>query len=115
MKEFGEGVDRMFKEMSDVGLPAPEYTDNAFMLNATIRNGVINENSGVINEAIKLSPAQKAVLEAIIETPNITKQALCDRTSLGKSTIDRAIKALKERGLIQRVGSNKTGYWKVIK
>ena len=42
MKEFGEGVDRMFKEMSDVGLPAPEYTDNAFMLNATIRNGKLN-------------------------------------------------------------------------
>lgn len=119
VKEFGEGVDRMFKEMSDAGLPAPEYTDNAFMLNATIRNGAINENSGAINgainEAIKLSPAQKAVLEAIIETPSITKQALCDMTSLGKSTIDRAIKVLKERGLIQRVGSNKTGYWKVIK
>ena len=89
------------------------------MLNATIRNGAINENSGAINgainEAIKLSPAQKAVLEAIIETPSITKQALCDMTSLGNSTIDRAIKVLKERGLIQRVGSNKTGYWKVIK
>src|SRR5699024_9363480 len=116
---FGEGVDRMFKEMSDAGLPAPEYTDNAFMLNATIRNGVINESNGaineVINEAIKLSPVQKTVLDAIIETPSITKQALCDRTSLGKSTIDRAIKALKEKGLIQRVGSNKTGYWKVIK
>ena len=85
-----------------------ELCTNAFMLNATIRNRVINES-------IKLSPTQKAVLEAIIETPSITKQALCDMTSLGKSTIDRAIKALKEKGLIQRVGSNKTGYWKVIK
>ena len=73
------------------------------MLNATIRNGAINENSGVINGVIKLSPTQKAVLEVIIETPNITKQTLCDVTSLGKSTIDRAIKALKENRIIQRV------------
>ena len=91
VKKFGEGVDRMFKEMSDAGLSAPEYTDNAFMLNATIRNGAINENSGAINgainEAIKLSPTQKAVLEAIIETPSITKQALCDMTSLGKEDL----------------------------
>ena len=108
VKEFGEGVDRMFKEMAAAGLPAPEYSDNAFMLNATIRNGAINE-------AIKLSPNQKAVLKAIMETPSITKQTLCDITSLGKSTIDRAIKALKEKGLIQRVGSNKSGYWKIIK
>ena len=42
VKEFGEGVDRMFKEMADAGLPAPEYSDNAFMLNATIRNGELN-------------------------------------------------------------------------
>ena len=119
VKEFGEGVDRMFKEMAAAGLPAPEYSDNAFMLNATIRNGAINANNevinGAINEAIKLSPNQKAVLKAIMETPSITKQPLCDITSLGKSTIDRAIKALKEKGLIQRVGSNKSGYWKVIK
>lgn len=119
VKEFGEGVDRMFKEMAAAGLPAPEYSDNAFMLNATIRNGAINANNevinGAINEAIKLSPNQKAVLKAIMETPSITKQTLCDITSLGKSTIDRAIKALKEKGLIQRVGSNKSGYWKIIK
>ena len=39
----------MFNEMAAAGLPAPEYHDNAFMLNATIRNGVINETDGVIN------------------------------------------------------------------
>lgn len=39
VKEFGEGVDRMFTEMESAGLPDPEYTDNAFMLNVTIRNG----------------------------------------------------------------------------
>ena len=27
---------------------------------------------------------------------------------------ERAIKALKEKCLIERVGSNKTGYWKII-
>lgn len=39
MQEFGEGVDRMYMEMEKAGLPAPEYRVNAFMLNATIRNG----------------------------------------------------------------------------
>ena len=48
VQEFGEGIDRMFKERAAAGLPAPEYHDNAFMLNATIRNGVTNETDGVI-------------------------------------------------------------------
>ena len=28
--------------------------------------------------------------------------------------VDRAIKSLKDKGIIERMGSNKTGYWKVI-
>ncbi len=32
VKEYGEGVDRMCKELEAVGLQAPEYRLNAFML-----------------------------------------------------------------------------------
>ena len=31
------GVDRMFREMAEAGLPAPEYRQNEFMVYATIR------------------------------------------------------------------------------
>lgn len=88
------------------------------MLNTTIRNGVINETDGVINEvineAINISSTEQAVLDAIKKNQKITKLELQKETSLGKSTIDRAIKSLKEKYFIERVGSNKTGYWKII-
>ena len=32
---------------------------------------------------------------------------------IGIATIDRTIKKLKQLGLLERVGSNKTGYWKI--
>lgn len=38
VKEYGEGFDRMCKELEAAGLQAPEYRLNAFMLRATIRN-----------------------------------------------------------------------------
>jgi len=38
VKEYGEGVDRMCKELEAVGLQAPEYYSNAFMLQVIIRN-----------------------------------------------------------------------------
>jgi ATP-dependent DNA helicase RecG len=37
MKEFGEGVDGMFREMEEAGCPAQEYRQNEFMAYATIR------------------------------------------------------------------------------
>lgn len=38
VKEFGEGVDRMYREMECAGLPAPEYQISSFMLCATLKN-----------------------------------------------------------------------------
>ena len=37
VKEFGEGVDRMYREMEDAGLPDPEYHVSSFMLCATLK------------------------------------------------------------------------------
>ena len=34
--------------------------------------------------------------------------------SKSKATVNRIIKSLTEKGLIKRIGSNKTGYWKSI-
>lgn len=38
VKEFGEGVDRMYREMKEAGLPEPEYAAESFMVYATIKN-----------------------------------------------------------------------------
>ena len=71
VKEFGEGVDRMFREMAEAGLPAPEYKQNEFMVYATIRqakdaaeqvagNGDVN---GGLNG--QLNDSQKGTFEFI--------------------------------------------------
>ena len=38
VREFGEGVDRIYSEMQQAGLPEPEYRTEVFMVCATIRN-----------------------------------------------------------------------------
>lgn len=38
VKEFGEGVDRVYNEMEDAGLPDPVYRQTGFMLYAELRN-----------------------------------------------------------------------------
>jgi predicted HTH transcriptional regulator len=36
------------------------------------------------------------------------------KLSLSKKTVSKHIKALKAKGYIRRVGSDKTGYWKIM-
>lgn len=38
VKEYGEGVNRMFDEMATAGLPEPEYYKNDFMLMVILNN-----------------------------------------------------------------------------
>lgn len=103
--------------MENAGLPAPEYTDNAFMLNVTIKNGVtnevINDKNEVINEVINdtLGDNEQILFNVISADSNITKPGMKAQTNLSMSTIDRTIKSLKEKDILQRVGSNKAGHW----
>lgn len=46
VREYGEGVDRLYMEMNEAGLPAPEYHMEAFMLHATISNRRMLEKNG---------------------------------------------------------------------
>ena len=50
VKEFGEGVDRMFREMEEAGNPAPEFRQQDFMVLATIR-----ENSSAVTTESELT------------------------------------------------------------
>ena len=38
VKELGEGVDRVYRDMAKAGLPEPEYRQAEFMLSATLKN-----------------------------------------------------------------------------
>ena len=55
------------------------------------------------------------ILAEMRNDPNITKPKLENNLGVGKTAIDRGIAALKKYGYIERVGSNKSGYWKIRK
>lgn len=123
VQEFGEGIDRMYNEMEKAGLPAPEYADNAFMLNVTIRNGKINgelngnngELNGELNPALLyLNKSELAVYHLIEKAPQNSRQEIADQLNISTRTVDRAIKSLIQKDLILREGSKKTGHWKIV-
>ena len=62
-----------------------------------------------------LNNTQIRILKEIRNNQNITKPQLVSTLELGKTSIDKGISMLRKYGFIERVGSNKTGYWKVLK
>jgi Fic family protein len=53
------------------------------------------------------------VFDIIRNNPKVTVNSICEQINLKERQIYKHIAQLKSLGLIVRVGSNKTGYWKV--
>ena len=79
------------------------------------KNVQINVHKNVqINDYEKLSKIEKLILEIILENPEITQVNIATKLDRAPKTIQRGIASLKEKGIIERIGSNKKGYWKVM-
>lgn len=72
VKDFGEGVDRMCREMEAQGLPKPEYRQDAFILKAIVKNsgfasqnlGIDPKNLGIDSKNLGIDQLKSEVLEA---------------------------------------------------
>ena len=76
-----------------------------------IKDGGVNVG---VNVGVKLSKTAQKVLDCIRENGIINAEKIAENVGKDKRTVERAIKSLKELGMIERNGSDKTGSWKVI-
>lgn len=98
------------------GREAFEFRENSIVITISLNwINVIGDKAGDKNTEQLLNNTQASVLKEIRNNPNITKPRIAERLGLGKTTIDNAITVLKKYGYIERAGSNKSGYWKVLK
>lgn len=128
VREFNEGVKKIYGDMSDAGLPEPEFsTPNKQSVKLTLRNNIKNRiprlkegipsfiPSGVegINEGLKFSSNEKAVLTIITKDATATTASIQKETGLSESTVYRTMRELRKKGILVREGSKKTGEWHV--
>ena len=60
VKEYGEGVNRMFDEMQAIGLPEPVFNKNNFMLQAVVRNNTVRiPNNDYSNQDFENLPIEE--------------------------------------------------------
>ena len=60
-----------------------------------------------------LSEVEIQILKLIVKNPNISYQSIATNLEKSRVTIGRHIQQLKSRKILQRIGSDKKGYWEV--
>lgn len=128
IESWGRGFEKIKKECEQYKTPIPEieiktsgvmvkcnpskiYMDLLGEMKG--KNVQINVHKNVqINNYDKLTKIEKQILDIILENPEITQVTIASMLEITPKTVQRGIAKLKENKIIERVGSNKKGYWK---
>ena len=71
----------------------------------------VGVNDGV-NVGVKITKNSKMILEMLRKDGSLTAEQIVSELKVSARTVERSFKQLKDNGLIERVGSDKRGYWK---
>ena len=111
VEQVGSGIPRMQDEMKTENLPAPHFSLKGIFVVTLYRP--IEFDKWIESWIDKISKNQIKILNAINTNTEITHIELSKKTKLGKTTINNNIQELKELELLQRVGSERKGYWSI--
>ncbi len=101
------GTNRLFNDgKNHVEFFATETYFSVVIYNANYKNSTVNST-------VKLNQTHKAIIGIINNNVEVTILEISATLQKTESTIKKAIKYLKDNGIIERVGSDKSGYWKV--
>lgn len=111
VEQLGTGIIRILRVYDkDVYEFTPNFIRVNFKFNeynSLIDNNIIKNND--------LNETQNKVLQLIKENSRITQKEMMGSLNVARATITRTISYLKENGYIDRIGSDRDGYWRLLK
>jgi len=111
VEKIGSGVPRMKELMEANGLTAPEYRLEG-MFTIALRRAFSFER-WVEKWVDQLTENRILIIKSIHKAPKVSKLELQKALSLSATAIDNNINYLKEIGLVERVGPDKGGEWRI--
>jgi predicted HTH transcriptional regulator len=117
MERRGSGLRKIVDQYPEDITPFFRSTEQSFVVTlknlnyaklSTPSGDESDVDSGVENNADK-------ILNAISAEPKATQKQLAEMTDLSTRTISREIKYLRDTGVIWRIGSDRAGYWEIVK
>lgn len=119
IEAWGRGIEKMKNGCLAVGLPEPtiEIEPTMFSVCFHIHNNAQDDREAVVGVSVGVSvgvnETRQKILRLMAEKPNITAQQVAEEVGLSKRRVESNIKALKAAGMLERVGSDKSGLWKI--
>lgn len=127
VREFGEGVDRIYKDMSEFFLDDPVYDVDTNSVNLTLKNNIVMRSfrknndleSRIGSDWDQLNFIEKAAIGMAYEHGSVrTREVLAQVEDYSATSVRTALKHLTTLGIFEKVASAPTApnqYYRLIK
>ena len=121
IEKYGTGIRRIREMFQEYGSKVPDfnivsgcfavtayaidYQDDEEFLKNVIENDIEND----------IENREKQILGLLQMNNKLSVKKISDQLNVSWSTVMRDLSKLKSKGLIERIGADKGGYWKIIK
>ncbi|MGE0793303.1 MAG: RNA-binding domain-containing protein [Candidatus Woesearchaeota archaeon] len=114
VEKLGSGINRIQSLVPNVEF---DISSNWFMTIFPREDIHSNTQYGTLNDTENgtLNDTEKLIIKEMSKNPSITYDALENLVGKSRRTIIRQVNMLKEKEIIKRIGSDKTGHWEVLK
>lgn len=120
IESWGTGIKRMFSSCKEYGIREPELLEIGDSFRVNLYRPSYNEVHQKVHQSSPKSSlkdrnqTQQKILDMILENPEITQIAMAEKLDITSRAIKKNIKELIDKGLVERIGSARKGYWKRI-
>ena len=75
----------------------------------------VNDVNSDVNDVKVLTDNEEKILSYLKAHPTATIQMVSAEASVGRATVDRAVRKLKDKGFLKREVDRKKGIWVILK
>lgn len=112
VEKIGSGILRMKKSMKEYGLPIPRIETNENCFSIIFKRKILEKD--LEKDLEKLTVNQMKIIAEIRINQGITQKELSKRIGINEKNIRNNIAVLKEKGILNRIGPDKGGSWKIV-
>ena len=117
VENLGSGIHRILKQYNrSIFKISENFIELCFPFDEAYQ---LQLNSGLVDGLVErlvdgLVESQQKVVLLMAANPKVSKKALAETIGISTTAIDKNIAALKEKNIIRRVGSDRSGHWQLI-
>ncbi len=114
IEKYGSGIKRILEACNAHGSPNPVFEQFQHGFRVTVYKTTQKATQKTAQKTTRKIKTRDQIIQLLKENPRLTRDALATALNKSPNTVKEHIAKLKAEGKLQRVGSDREGYWKTI-